>query len=140
MTAFELMEELKNRESSAPILLVDSNSITRITSVATPKSDTAAPGSAVVLMGEPVPMPMPRASALLSEALAQGVGKRFHGKITPSVGDPGKLEVNIDGAPAPAAVFDTQEEAKAYMRGFTIGFSVGGGIKYIADGLPSRLT
>jgi hypothetical protein len=139
MTASELLEELKTRLPNAAILLVDGGNVTRITSIAKPKSDTAALDSAVVLMGEPVQTPMPRASALLSEALAQGVSKRFNAKVTESVLNPGKFQVSIDGYPAPAAEFGTQAEAKAYMHGFTIGFSVGGGIKNIADGLPSRI-
>jgi hypothetical protein len=41
---------------------------------------------------------------------------------------------------APAGEFDTKNKAMSYMRGFTIGFAAGGGIKNMADGLPSRLT
>ena len=48
--------------------------------------------------------------------------------VVESVHNPGKLQVSIDGAPL-STEFDTQNEARAYMQGFTIGFSVGGGIK-----------
>jgi hypothetical protein len=107
-----------------------------ITSVVEQHSDTG-----VLLMGEPVePPPMARASRTLSEAMAQGVSKRFRARFLPSVQNPGKFQVEIDGAPAWLGEFDTQNEAMAFVRGFTYGFSIGGGIKNMADGLSSRLT
>jgi hypothetical protein len=35
--------------------------------------------------------------------------------------------------------FDTENDGMTVMRGFIFGFSIGGGIKNMADGLPSRL-
>jgi|SRR5271155_525080 hypothetical protein len=135
MIASELMEELKTRVPDALILVREGHSVARITSVLKNK-----PPEPVLLIGEPIEMGMGQASHILSEAMGQGVGKGFNVKFIPSVHNPGKFQVSIDGVPAWPGEFDTQNEAKAFMRGFTFGFSVGGGIKNIADGLPSRLT
>jgi hypothetical protein len=74
-----------------------------------------------------------------AKALLQGVtGKVFNVKLISSVHNPEKFQVEIDSVAVPGE-FDTQNEAMNFMRGFTFGFSVGGGIKNMADGLPSRL-
>ena len=135
MNVSELMGELKIRIPNAPIVLLDGNIGLAVTSVMKSEADTA-----VRLVGERVPMYLGGPSPLLAEALAQGVSKRFKGKIIESADNPGKFQVSIDGYPAPAAPFDTRNEALAYMRGFTVGYSAGGGIKSMADGLPSHLT
>jgi hypothetical protein len=135
MNASELIEELKSHVPNAPIVLIDGNSVIVITSVMKSKPDTA-----VRLLGQRTPLQLGAPSPLLTEALAQGIWKRFSAEITPSIQKPGKFQVSIDGAPAPVGQFDTEAEAQAYARGFVIGFSAGGGIKNMADGLPSRLT
>ena len=100
------------------------------------ESDTA-----VRLIGQRAPMhPTGDPSSLFVEAFSQGVRSGFKCKIGESVRKPGKFEVGRDGYPAPAGEFDTRNEAMSYMRGFTTGFAAGGGIKNMADGLPSRLT
>jgi len=135
MNASELMEELKTHIPNAPIVLVDGNIALVVTSVMKSESDTA-----VRLVGERVPMYLGGPSPRLAEALGQRVSKRFTGKIIESADHPGKFQVNIDDYPAPAAQFDSRNEALAYMRGFTVGYSAGGRIKNMADGLPSHLT
>jgi hypothetical protein len=135
MTASELIEELKSHIPNAPIVLLDGHNLIVVTSVMKSESDAA-----VRLVGQRAPMHPGDPSSLFAEALAQGVRQGFKGKIIDSVDNPGKLQVNIDGYPAPAGEFDTRDEAMAYMRGFAIGFSTGGGIKNMTDGLPTRLT
>jgi len=135
MNVSELMEELKTHIPNAPIVLLDGNLALVVTSVMKSEADTA-----VRLVGERVPMYPGGPSPLLAEALAQGVSKRFKGKIIESADNPGKFQVNIDDYPAPAAQFDSRNETLAYMRGFTVGYSAGGRIKNMADGLPSHLT
>src|SRR5271157_3150042 len=127
MTASELMEKLKTCLPDAPILVIEGNNVTRIASVAEPKSEKA-----VVLIAEPVKTPVGKVSHLLSEALAQGVSKVFEVETSESVLHPGKFQVDIDGTPF-SNEFDTQGEAKAYLSGFTMGFSVGGGMKGVAE-------
>lgn len=75
--------------------------------------------------------------SMLAKALLQGVLAKFRADLVPSIQNPGKLQAIIDGAPV--GEFDTENEAMAFMCGFTWGFSVGGGVKNMADGLPSRL-
>jgi hypothetical protein len=71
--------------------------------------------------------------------LAQGVSKRFTAKFIPSVEHPEKFQLEIDGLIKWPEEFDTQNEAMAFARGFTWGFSVGAGMKNNADGVPPRL-
>jgi hypothetical protein len=121
MNAAELMEELKTHIPNAPIVLLDGNIALVVTSVMKSEADTA-----VRLVGQRVPMSLGGPSPLLAEALAQGVSERFKGKIIESADNPGKFQVSIDDYPAPAAQFDSRNEALAYMRGFTVGYSAGG--------------
>jgi hypothetical protein len=121
MNASELMEELKTHIPNAPIVLLDGNIALVVTSVMKSEADTA-----VRLVGQRVPMSLGGPSPLLAEALAQGVSERFKGKIIESADNPGKFQVSIDDYPAPAAQFDSRNEALAYMRGFTVGYSAGG--------------
>ena len=137
MIISELLQELTGRAQNAQVIVVENGSTITIESVAKQEQESQ---KVVFLIGEAVKSPMaPRASRFLTEAMAQGVSNRFNAKIIESVHNPGKLQVSIDGTPL-STEFDTQNEARAYMQGFTIGFSVGGGIKGMADGLPSRLT
>jgi hypothetical protein len=137
MIISELLQELTGRAQNAQVIVVENGYTITIESVAKQEKESQ---DVVFLIGEAVKSPMaPRASRFLTEALAQGVGKRFNAKIVESVRNPGKLQVSIDGTPF-SSEFNTQDEARAYMQGFTLGFSVGGGIKGVADGLPSRLT
>ena len=121
MNVSELMEELKTHIPNAPIVLLDGNIALVVTSVMKSEADTA-----VRLVGERVPMYLGGPSPLLAEALDQGVSKKFKGKIIESADNPGKFQVSIDDYPALAAQFDTRNEALAYMRGFTVGYSAGG--------------
>jgi TPP-dependent indolepyruvate ferredoxin oxidoreductase alpha subunit len=137
MIISELLQELTGRAQNAQVLVIENGAPIMIESVAKQEEESQ---KVVFLMGEAVKSPMaPRASRFLTEAMAQGVSKRFSAKIVESVHNPGKLQVSIDGTPF-STEFDTKDEARAYMQGFTMGFSVGGGIKGMADGLPSRLT
>ncbi len=136
MTASELIEELKSHVPNAPIVLLDGNSAIVVTSVMKSEQNTA-----VRLVGQRAELRLTGdPSSPFAEALAQRVRSGFKGKIIDSVDNPGKFQVSIDGYPAPAGEFDTKNEAMAYMRGFTVGFSTGGGIKSMVDGLPSHLT
>jgi hypothetical protein len=78
-----------------------------------------------------------RASRVLMEALAQGVDKAHKVKFIPSVQNPGKVQIEIDGMKWPEEF--EQNEARAFASGFTFGFSVGAGMKNNADGIPARL-
>jgi hypothetical protein len=137
MIISELLQELTGRAQNAQVIVVENGSTITIESVAKQEQESQ---KVVFLIGEAVKSPMaPRASRFLAEAMAQGVSKRFSTKIVESVHNPAKFQVSVDGTPL-STEFDTQDEARAYMQGFTIGFSVGGGIKGLADGLPPRLT
>jgi hypothetical protein len=72
----------------------------------------------------------------LAEALTQSVTAKFRAQLIPSVQNPGKFQASIEGAAV--GEFDTENEATAFLRGFTFVFSVGGGIKNMADGLPRK--
>jgi hypothetical protein len=113
-------------------LLVEGHNLIMVTSVMKSESDTA-----VRLVGQRAPLhPTGDPSSLFAEAFSQGLRKGFSGRIIESADKPGKLQVSIDGYPAPAGEFDTRNEAMACTRGFTVGFSTGGGIKNMADGFP----
>jgi hypothetical protein len=72
---------------------------------------------------------------MLLEALYQGEhGRIFSPQVSESSKNPGKFVVNIDGTPMMNFEVDTEKEAMAFVQGFVMGFSVGGGIKNIADG------
>jgi hypothetical protein len=74
---------------------------------------------------------------MLVEALHHGEhGRIFQPQVSESRSNPGKLAVTIDGD-TPISEFDSEKEAVAFMQGFVMGFTAGGGIKNIADGRPS---
>ena len=72
---------------------------------------------------------------MLVEAMLHGEhGRIFSPKVSESPQNPGKFVVNIDGTPMMNYEVDTEKEAMAFVGGFVMGFTVGGGIKNIADG------
>lgn len=135
MIVSELLEELTKSPPNAKLLVVEGNNVTTIASVNEEKSETT-----VLLIGEAVDIPdRGRASRLLSEAMMHGeVGKIFNTQVSESP-NPGKFMVSIDGDKRMGGEFDTQQEARAFVRGFVTGFTVGGGINNIAEGRPSRI-
>ena len=133
MTVSELVEELKNSPSNAQLLVVEGGNLTAITSVVKEKSEKA-----VVLMGEAFDVTgRDTACRLLKEAMAHG--RIFNTQISDSPEHPGKFIVGIDGKIGIGGEFDTQQEAKACVRGFVMGFNLGGGIKNVSDGRPPTL-
>jgi hypothetical protein len=95
----------------------------------------------VVLMGEAFDVPgRDTASRLLKEAMVHGEhGRIFNAQISDAPGRPWKFIVGIDGKNAIGGEFDTQQEANACVRGFVLGFNLGGGIKNMADGGPPTI-
>jgi len=133
MTVSELLEKLTKCPPNAKLLVVEGNNVTTIASVGEEKSETT-----VLLIGEAVDIPgRGRASRLLAEAMMHGeFGKIFNTQVSNSPNNPGKFMVSIDGDKALGGEFNTQEEAKAFVRGFVTGSTLGGGLKNMAEGRP----
>jgi len=146
MTASELMEALKTRPSDARIVVTDGQSLTAIKSV--PVFDKNEPeknesDKTVLLAGEPVRTTMTRASQILAEAMIQAPDNYFSGKVVESDDEPGTFQVQIAGSAGEfhgRRNFDTRAEGQSYISGFVFGFTVGGGLKEIAEGHPPRRT
>jgi hypothetical protein len=132
----DFLAALERHSWDALVMVSSANNLFTVESVVKEKDE-------VHLMAQPVPSTegcVGRAisrDSMFAKALLQGVLAKFRADLIPSVQNPGKLQAIIDGAPM--GEFDTENEAMAFMRGFTWGFSVGGGVKNMADGLPSRL-
>lgn len=138
MKVSEFLAALERHNWDALVFVSSANNLFSVESVVKEKDE-------VHLMAQPVPTTAGSGTAMsrdtmLAKALLQGVtGKVFNVKIISSVQNPEKFQLEVDSVALPQE-FDTQNEAMAFMQGFTFGFSVGGGIKEMADGVPSRLT
>jgi hypothetical protein len=139
MKASELMEELKTRLPDAPVYATEGRDLTIITSVR--QNEPQSEDKTVLLIGEafePERWGRSRAYRMLVEAMLHGDhGRIFQPQISESRSNPGKLVVTIDGNNPISSEFDSEKEAMAYVQGFAMGFTAGGGIKNVADGLPS---
>jgi hypothetical protein len=139
MKASELMEELKTRLPDAPVYATEGRDLTIITSVR--QNEPQSEDKTVLLIGEafePERWGRSRAYRMLVEALHHGEhGRIFSPQVSESPKNPGKFVVNIDGTPMMNFEVDTKKEAMTFVQGFVMGFTVGGGIKNIADGRPS---
>jgi hypothetical protein len=135
MIVSELLEELTKCPPNAKLLVVEGNNMTTIASVNEGKSETT-----VLLIGEAIDIPgRGRASQLLAEAMMHGeFGKIFNSQICDSP-NPGKFMVSIDGDKMMGGEFDTQQEARAFVRGFVTGSTVGGGLKNMKEGRPGLI-
>jgi hypothetical protein len=138
MKASELMEELKTRLPDAPVYATEGRDLTIITSVR--QNEPQSEDKTVLLIGEafePERWGRSRAYRMLVEALHHGEhGRIFQPQVSESRSNPGKLAVTIAGD-TPISEFDSEKEAVAFMQGFVMGLTAGGGIKNIADGRPS---
>ena len=136
MKASELMEELKTRLPDAPVYATEGRDLTIITSVR--QNEPQSEDKTVLLIGEafePERWGRSRAYRMLAEALHHGEhGRIFSPQVSESPKNPGKFVVNIDGTPMMNFEVDTEKEARTFAQGFVMGFTVGGGIKNIADG------
>jgi hypothetical protein len=139
MKASDLMEELKTRLPDAPVYATEGRDLTIITSVR--QNEPQSGDKTVLLIGEafePERWGRSRAYRMLVEALHHGEhGRIFSPQVSESPKNPGKFVINIDGTPMMNFEVDTEKEATAFVQGFVMGFTVGGGIKNIADGRPS---
>lgn len=136
MIVSELLEELTKCPPNAKLLVVEGNNVTTIASVNEEKSETT-----VLLIGEAVDIPgRGRTSQSLIQAMMHGdVGKIFNTQVSESPNNPGKFTVSIDGDKAMGGEFNTQQEARAFVRGFVTGSTIGSGLKNMAEGRPSRI-
>jgi hypothetical protein len=141
MKASELMEELKTRLPDAPVYATEGRDLTIITSVR--QNEPQSQDKTVLLIGEafePERWGRSRAYRMLVEALHHGEhGRIFSPQVSESPKNPGKFVVNIDGTPMMNFEVDTEKEAMTFVQGFVMGFTVGGGIKNIADGRPNPI-
>lgn len=139
LKASELMEELRTRLPDAPVYATEGRDLTIITSVR--QNEPHSEDKTVLLIGEafePERWGRSRAYRMLVEALHHGEhGRIFSPQVSESPKNPGKFVVNIDGTPMMNFEVDTEKEAMTFVRGFVMGFTVGGGVKNIADGRPS---
>jgi hypothetical protein len=85
----------------------------------------------------------PRASQILAEAMLQAPDNHFSSKVVESDDEPGTFQVQIAGSAGEYhghRNFDTRAEGQSYISGFVFGFTVGGGLKEIAEGHPPSRT
>jgi hypothetical protein len=138
MKVSDFLTALERHNYNASVVVSNANNLFSIESIVKDKDD------AVVLMARPVPSiegcvgTVIDRDSMLAKALLQGVFASFQGELIPSVQNPGKFQAEIDSVTLPEE-FDTENDAMNFLRGFTLGLSVGGGIKNMAEGLPSRL-
>jgi hypothetical protein len=141
MKASELMEELKTRLPDAPVYATEGRDLTIITSVR--QNEPQSEDKTVLLIGEAFEQQrrgQSRAYRMLLEALLHGEhGRIFSPQVSESPNNPGKFTVNIDGTPMMNFEVDSEKEAMTFVQGFVMGFTVGGGIKNIADGRPNPI-
>ena len=136
MKVSDFLAALERHNWDAPVMVSSANNLFSVESVVNEKDE-------VHLVARPVPSTEGSVGtaistdSMLAKALLQGVLAKFRADLVPSTQNPGKLQAIIDCAPM--GEFDTENEAMAFMSGFTWGFSVGGKVKNMADGLPSRL-
>lgn len=124
MKVHELLADLTNRHQDAQLLVIESNAADHILTI----ESIVREGNekAVVLMGKSVRSPFEGFSGgILAEALAQGKSNRVF-KIQVYESEPGKYQASVDGVTLKQP-FDSEHEARMYLRGFVFGFTTGSG-------------
>jgi hypothetical protein len=115
MKVSELLADLKNRADQAQVIVIESDAVDKILTIESVVKESNE--KAVVLMGKS------GKNRTFDEALVRGSNERHSIKILES-GD--QFQVSIDGSTL-LPRFETPKDAKLFVQGYTVGFSVGSG-------------
>jgi hypothetical protein len=122
MKVSELLADLKDHRQDAPVLVIENDAILP-ENMLTIESIIKEENTVVLLKVRSINR---NPSGTLVEALIRGSGKVLNMKIYESVERPGKFQISIDGTVLQQH-FESQDDAKLFIQGFTFGFSAGSG-------------